>query len=340
MMGRFLKKVSVLLLIPLLLLAGVFFVTDPYKTLHPFSLTYFDYTNRDYLSSELFVRNYPVYLYDSYVFGSSRCGGVNTYQWLTYLPEGASQFLFQAWGETIKGIDQKVTYIDEHQYPLENALVLLDIPLTFSDPQLPHEAMSIKDPRFSHQPRWIFQLVLFYNFIQKPSEWKRAIGKWWSSAPPRITFDPISNDWEQGNKQMDLSHPPKKDNMRNLSRKAKAVFMKDFVQNPFVSLPARESVIDASKKGILDHIKEVFDRNGTDYRIVVTPAYGYKYPAITEDDLLILQSVFGKENVFDFSGRQDITLDESNFSDPNHFGLNVGWQILEEVYHAEEQVNE
>ena len=100
-------------------------------------------------------------------------------------------------------------------------------------------AMSIKDPRFSHQSGWVFQSVLFFDFIQKPSEWRRAVGKWRSSTTPKVTFDPISNDWEKGNK--DLSQPPAKDNMRNLSRKAKSVFMKDYVNNPYVTIPVGES---------------------------------------------------------------------------------------------------
>ena len=333
-MGRFLKRIVILLLVPVLLLAAVYFVTDPYKTLRPFSLTYFDSTNRDYLSSELFVKNYPKYHYNSYVFGSSRGGGINTYQWSQYLPEGSSQFLFQAWAETITGIDQKITYIDEHHYPLDNVLVLVDIPHSFSKPQLPTLAISIKDPRFSHQPRWAFQAVLFYDFIQKPSEWLRAIRKWHRSAPPAVTFDSISNDWEKGNKELDLSSPPAKDKMRSLSGKAREAFLKDYVDNPDVTLPESKSVIDGPMTEVLYHIKSIFDRNGTNYRIIVTPAFGYKYPAITEEDLQILQLVFGEKYVYDYSGRQDITLNYENFSDPNHFGLNIGWQILEEVYNS------
>jgi hypothetical protein len=282
----------------------------------------------------LFVRNYPEFRYNSYVFGSSRGGGINTYHWLKYLPEGSSQFLFQAWGETITGIDQKISYIDEHGYPLDNALILIDIPLSFSKPQLPTLAMSIKNPRFSHQPRWVFQTILFYDFLQKPSEWLRAIRKWRRSSPPSVTFDPISNDWEKGNKELDLSSSPEKESMRNLSVKAKTVFLKDYVDNPYVALPESKSVIDGPMIKIMTHIKSIFDRKGTNYRIVVTPAYGYQYPAITEEDLQILQSVFGEEYVYDYSGRQDITLNYENFSDPNHFGLNIGWQILEEVYNS------
>lgn len=340
-MCRFLKRIAVLLLIPLLLLAAVYFITDPYKTLRPFSLTYFDSTNRDYLSSELFVMNYPEQSYDSYVFGSSRGCGINTYQWRKYLPTGSNQFLFQAWAETVTGIDQKITYIDDHHYPLKNVLILIDIPSSFSRHQLSHHAMSIKDPRFSHQPRWIHQSLLFYDFIQKPSEWRRAVRKWWYSVPPVVTFDPVSNDWEKENKDRDINNPPKKDCLRNLSKKAKDVFLRDYVDNPSIALPEGKTVIDEPMIVVLKHIKEVLDRNETDYRIIVTPAYGYKYPVITKGDLDVLNSIFNEERVFDFSGRFDITLDYNNFSDPNHFGQNVGWQMLEEIYGStQNQLNE
>ena len=45
-----------------LLLAVIYLVTDPYKTLRPFSLEYFDSTNRDYLSSELFLMRKTAFL--------------------------------------------------------------------------------------------------------------------------------------------------------------------------------------------------------------------------------------------------------------------------------------
>ena len=174
-MGRFLKRMAVLLLVPLLMLAVIYVVTDPYKTLKPFSLTYFDSTNRDYLSSELYVHNSAEHEYDSFIFGSSRGCGINTYHWLKYLPEGSNQFLFQAWSETITGIDLKISYIDEHHGSLKNAIILIDIPGSFSRTQLSSKALSMKDPRFSHQPRWVFQSMQFYNFLQKPSQWIRAV---------------------------------------------------------------------------------------------------------------------------------------------------------------------
>ena len=334
-MCRFLKRIAVLLLVPLLLLAAVYFVTDPYKTLKPFSLTYFDTTNRDYLSSELFVLNYSEQEYDSFIFASSRGGGINSYHWLKYLSEGSKQFLFQAWSETITGIDQKITYIDEHNCSLNNALVLIDIPGTFSKPQLPTQALSIKDPRFTHQPRWAHQAILFFDFLQKPSQWTRTVKEWLHPHRPNIVFDSVSNDWDKNNRDLDVNCPPEKDGLRNLSRTARAAFFKNYVDNPYAVIPVSESVIDESMVRTLNHIREVFQRHDTDYRIIVTPGYCYQYPAISSQDLEILQSVFGVDTVYDFSGRMDMTADFNNFSDPNHFGLRIGWQMIEEIYNPE-----
>ena len=334
-MGRFLKRIVILLLAPVLLLAAVYFVTDPYKTLRPFSLTYFDSTNRDYLSSELFLLNANEQQYDSYIFGSSRGCGINSYHWLKYLPDGSKQFLFQAWSETIAGIDQKVTYIDEHQYDLRNALILIEIPGTFAKSQRPTEALSIKDPSFSGQPHWLFQATLLFDFLQKPSEWVKAIKHRLHPHRPAVVFDPVSNDWEKGNRELDVDALPGKAGLKNLSRTARAAFFKNYVDNPNAVIPVSESVIDDSMIRSMNHIREVFRRHGTAFRIVVTPGYCYQYPAISSRDLNVLRSIFGEDAVFDFSGRMDMTSDYENFSDGNHFGLRVGWQMIEEMYNPD-----
>ena len=342
-MGRFLRRIAFLLLVPLLLLAAVYFVTDPYKTLRPFSLTYFDSTNRDYLSSELYVLNSAEHEYDSFIFGSSRGCGINTYHWLKYLPEGSSQFLFQAWSETLTGIDQKISYIDEHQGNLKNAIILIDIPGSFSRTQLSTKALAIKDPRFSRQPRWIYHAIQFYNFIQKPSQWVRAVKGYIHPQTPFVGFDVVTNDWKNSNRERDLESIPERDSLGNLNRNAKAALFKDYVNNPNAVIPAGKDLIDGSILSVLTHIREVFQRQKTDYRIIITPGYCYKYPAISSRDLSILKSVFGENNVYDFSGRLDITSDYNSFSDPNHFGLRIGWLMIEEIYNpynSDNKVNE
>lgn len=301
---------------------------DPYKTLKPFSLEYFDSTNRDYLSSELFLLNYPEQKYDSFIFGSSRGCGLNTYHWAKYLPEGSNQFLFQAWSETLTGIEQKIEFIDGKGYELNNAIILFDIPGSFSDNQSPTDAMTIKDPRFSRQPIWKYQLNLLADFMQKPSQWVRAVWK----SHPRIDFDIVSNDWGINNRYMDFDIPPAKDSLNNLSPRAKTSFLIDNYNKTDDDLVCSDPVIGNDAKQKLRNIKRIFDNNRTDYRIIITPGYCYSYPSISPVDLNFLKQVFGTENVFNYSGKNYLTEDYNNFSDPNHFSQYVGWEILEDIY--------
>lgn len=331
-MKRFLITIGLFFSVPLLLLILIYLVTDPYKTLRSFSLEYFDNTNRDYLSSELWLMNYQEQKYDSYIFGSSRACGINTYHWLKYLPENSKQFLFQGWGESITGIEQKISYIDSKGLPIKNVILLIDYTGTFGEDQVPTEALSIKHPVFSKQPKIIYETILFADFVQKPSQWARAVKRWRKDEKPFVNFDPISNDWDKGNKYRDLSVPPDKDSLQNCSELARKVFLKENAGKTDADLPTCEPVINKGFEQQLQHIMSIFARQGTDYRIVISPGYCYTSPKINIKDLEILYSIFGAENVFDFSGKNYMTEDYNNYSDPGHFGLWVGWHLIEDIY--------
>ncbi len=331
-MKKFLITIILITFIPVTILLGVYFFTDPFKTLKPFSLHFFDATNRDYLSSELFLKNYPTYKYDSYIFGSSRGCGINTYQWLKYLPDKSRQFLFQAWGETLTGIEQKVTYIDQMNSDISNVILLLDIPGTFSNKQLPTEALSIKNYKFSGQPKIAYQATLFWNFLQKPSFWYSSVKGRIRNSKPYIGFDTISNDWYDTNSSVDINIQPLKDSLSNCSKLVRSTFLREIATKTDADLKESTVLINDTFKEQLLHIKAVFTKHGTDYRIIVTPAYCYTHPAINKQDLKTLQDIFGGQYVFDYSGKNELTEDCYNFSDPNHFGLSVGWQIIEDIY--------
>ena len=331
-MGKFLLRLLLFILIPVLGLTALYFVTDPYKTIRPFSLQYFDSTNRDYLSSELFLLNDPEQHYNSFMFGSSQVSGFNTYHWKSFLPDGSRQFLFQSWSETISGIDQKISFLDKRGNDINNALILLDIPSMFINKQNPTQALSIKDPRISGQPRWIHQMILLYDFLQKPSQWLKAVKSFRNRSQSSVTFDPLSNDWEKNNRDVDFSVPPPKDSLRNTSAISKASFLKDVESYTDDDLTVYDPVIDEDAMVKLHHIKAIFDKHDTDYRIIIDPGYCYTSPATNPADLKLLEEVFGKDKVFNFSGKNDLNSDYNNFSDPVHFGQYVGWHILNRVY--------
>ena len=223
-MKRFIITISLSIVIPLILLAGIYIWTDPFRCVHPFDINDVDATNREYLSTELFLRNYPTYHYNSFIFASSRGGGLNTYQWRQYLPKGAQPFLFQAWGESLTGIELKMEYLSEHDVPIDNVLLLFDIPSSFEDVnQLPHEALSMKHYLFTGHSRFGYNAMQFFNFIQKPSLWKNSIMNRLNHVRVPCTSDTITNDWERDN-QFNYTELPPQDSLKNCSAMTRRAF--------------------------------------------------------------------------------------------------------------------
>lgn len=332
-MKRLLKRLLLLIGTPAVALLLLYLVTDPFKTLRPFSLQYFDKLNRDYLSSELFLRNDSVYHYNSFILGSSRCCGFNTYHWKHYLPPGSRQFLFQAWCETLTGMEQKLDYLDRNGNGIGNVLLLIDIPGTFAKEQLSKECVFIKHYRFSGQPKMLFQACMFWGFVKMPSRWFSAMKQIIRPEPMAFPADTVSNDWGYVNRHADIHVQPQPDRLSNLSDKGRQSYLKKIEGKTDADLKVSEPLITEAFKQQLIHIKKIFDGHQTEYRIVVSPAYCYMHPAINPEDLELLQEIFGSENVFNYSGKNRLTSDCYNFSDADHFGLSVGWQIIEDIYH-------
>ena len=327
-MKKFLITLGLSFLIPIIVLVSLYIWTDPFRTLKPFSLHYYDVTNRDYLSSELYLKNNPTYHYDSFIFGSSRACGLNSYHWKQYLPDSARQFVFQGWAETITGIKQKLEYIDEQGEKINNALILLDLPSSFSEQQEPTKVLSIKHYKFSKQPFLLFQFRLFNGFV-KPSFISQSIRDRNLDRYEWIGFDTISNDWESTNRYK-FNECPSKDSLKNCTEWTREVFFKQISQIEFQQIS--KPLITKDKELILQKIKLIMDKHNTNYSIIISPGYYLTNPIINPADLNILYNTFGESNVYNYSDYNYLTSDYNNFSDPRHFGLYVGWHIIEDIY--------
>ena len=329
-MRKFLTTISLAIDIPLILLAGIYIWTDPFRCVHPFDINDVDATNREYLSTELFLRNNPTYHYNSFIFSSSRGGGMNTYQWKQYLPEGAQPFLFQAWSETLTGIELKLKYLSENNVPIDNALLLFDIPGTFDNVQIPYAALSMKHYMFTGGSRFTYNARQYMNYIQKPSLWLSSIKDRLGNKRRAYASDTVTNDWERDN-QFNYMELPPKDSLKNCSEIARRTFLAQ-IEHSDKEVAISKPLIDARFEAQLRHVKDILDAQGTDYHIIITPAPCYTNPAISLDDLSLLQTIFGSERVHNYSGKNEWTEDYNNFSDPGHFGLRVGHLIIEDIY--------
>lgn len=333
-MKKFLIIILLSVGIPIALLLTLYLYTDPFKTLHAFDVTDIDDVNREYASTELFLLNKDKYNYDSFVFSSSRGCGINTYTWQMYLPEGSQPFLFQAWTETLSGMVDKITFINENGLDINNALFLIDIPTTFSKEQYSKEMLSIKHYKLMHQSKFSYNAILFYDYCQKPSLWISRAKKKLTHSKLSYNVDLVTNDWNKDAKTCyDVLLP--QDSLSNCSSISRQTFLYEVANLSVDDIKESEPLITDEFVNQLKRLRAILDKNETDYHIIITPAYCYKHPYINSADLAQLQQVFGNDRVHNYSGLNEINTDYNNFTDPNHFGYRVGYLLLKDIYDKE-----
>lgn len=330
-MKKFIITIACFFMIPIITLLSIYYWTDPFKILKPFDINDIDATNREYMSTELFIKNKESIKYNSFIFGSSRAGGFNTYTWRMYLEKEDQPYLFQAWSETLTGIYLKLDYLDKNDINIDNAILLFDIPSTFASKQLPTEVLTLKHYHFTNTSHCQYSMTQFYNFCQKPSLWISSIKKKISNTKIPYSADLVTNDWDPTNKE-NYNYLLKQDSLKSCSEKTRNTFLYNHEKDKNLPQKISKSLINDDFLTILEDIKEILYKHKTNYHIVISPAICSSNPRINQEDLAIIEELFGKDKVHNYSDCNDITNDYNNFSDPNHFGLRVGYIIFEDIY--------
>ena len=93
-------------------------------------------------------------------------------------------------------------------------------------------------------------------------------------------------------------------------------------------------ILHAEHIELLSQIHELFVDGNTNYKIVVSPLYDQI--KLNPTDKSILDSIFGAENVYDYSGINKYTQDSLNYYESSHYRPRVASQIMNEIYGATE----
>jgi hypothetical protein len=283
--------------------------------------------NRDFISTEVFKKNRTIHHYDSFIFGSSRTLGFQTREWKKYLEPDASPFVFEASGETLYGIYSKIKYLDEQKVPIRNALLIICRDATFEK----RSARSAQDGHiFLKHPdvaktSWFMYYLEFIksyfdrNFITSYYAYK-ITHRYYPFMKNyietrKVVYDPITNDVTIPDLEAEISSNPDLYYQRYGYR---------FRPRSDAGQES-PSLISREQETMLREIREIFRKQKTRYRIVISPLYEQK--KLNDRDLDLLRTIFDARNVFDFSGRNDITNDVTNYYEHSHFRPKVGNKI-------------
>jgi len=347
-MNQFFKKIFFFSLPIILIFAfvfGLYIYLDPFKVVKTYSNYYPNnepfqiITNKDFVSTMNFLNKYKDEKYNSFIFGNSRSMVYHKNEWLKYLPSNANVYHFDAFGETLFGIYRKFKLLDKLNVSIDNAIIILDNSEQLSQTYKNDEKRIL----FSMAPALInnnnfikFHLSFFKAFCQPKFLYAYVYFRIHNNIQPwmkeffstyKISYDSISNEVcfsEQESKiekgtyyddehTKDFFHP-------NFLHVRNNLFEYDF------------SIYNESLR-MLEDISKILRKHSTSYKVIISPLY-YQIK-LNSADINALNMLFGKENVWDFSGHNLLTEDYHNYYENSHYRPIVANKIMSIVYNTD-----
>lgn len=325
-----------LFFIPVEILIFTYVLFDPFMVLRSYNS--FQGTevglNKDYISTATFDRYYKEAHYNSFIFGNSRSVFYQVADWKKHLDPASSCYHFDASGEGLYALVQKVKYIDRKGLQLKNALLVID-----------HSTLAQYLPKTGHMSVISPQLVQYNNFISFHAEFIKAFMslkfmrayfdfKLSGQVKPYMIADNLIGNTPSENDVLtnEMRFPQFEDQIAKgvfyTEEKRKVFFKRDSIQK------VASQVIARPQKLLLQEMVDVFKSQHTGLRIVINPLYDQV--KLNPNDLTYLIQLFGEENVFDFSGINAFTEDYTNYYEASHYRPKVSREIMKIIYQRED----
>jgi hypothetical protein len=322
----------VILSSPIILLLISYIYYDPFRVIRKYSNYHKDCfvaLNRDYISTEVYLSNIQKYNYNAFIFGNSRSLAFLCNDWKKHIGKNNSTFHYDASSETLKGLTDKVKFIDNSGGKLDIALIVLDRHLLELTDYL-DGALYLPHPVTRNSSWFSFETFYFKSYLSEfyfikyidffyTKKYKSYMKGVIETRP--IEYINITNDIYLKIFDEALEENPSKYINEHIN-----FYNKRDTINKTISKP----VIGINQISYLNEIQKVFSKQKTKYKIVIGPLYELEY--INQEDLKILVSIFGKDNVYDFSGKNEFSRHIENFYESFHYRPKVARGIMEEIY--------
>lgn len=335
-MKHFLKKIFYfigLVCIPLFLILLGYLYYDPFKVLHSYSnySNSFVSLNRDFVSTEMFLKNYKKYNYNSFVFGSSRTLAYRPESWKRYLTEGGTPFLFDASAESIYGIYTKMNFLNSSGVKIDNALIVLCRDVSFQTHESADSYLYAKHPVTTGDSYLYFHYLFFKAFLDG-----RFLFNFYDYALSG-TYKPYMNGYIENRKIIydTVTNELQIADQEQMLKDDSAAYYKErgylFYSRSGNSIDSIQR-LDSKNVELLKGIKKILEENKVKYRVVISPLY--EQIELSGNDKKILSDLFG-DNLFDFSGKNQFTEHYTNYYETSHYRKNVGDSILQIIYNIQ-----
>lgn len=329
-----------LLLLPFLGISLSYFYFDPFKVLYSYKdqefTNYYDNQpyelNREIMSVVMLGKNRSKYSYNSFIFGSCESFVFHSTSWIKYLNSNDVVFHFPAASESIYGINHKVKYLHRIKIPIKNCLVIIDnSTLRQTEPR--NSTTHVSHPDISGETIFKFHFNMFKNFFSNmfciqyidyrlTGKVKGYMKNNMGISPGDISILEKSNEYYYSNYDNSIV----KDSIKFYNKMRGKFYYRDSLNPVTIKYP----IIGAKQISLLKEIKQIFEKEHTNYFIIISPMYDQV--ALNKNDLKAINNIFEEERVYDFSGINKYTRSEVNYYDNFHYKPYVADEIMKEIY--------
>lgn len=326
--SKMLAKI-LLISLPFLALLISYVVLDPFWVLHHYSV-FSDHLitipNRDYISTQMYLNTYQKRQYNSFILGNSRTMAFRIQDWNKYIIDTTS-FHYDASGENLYGVWQKLRFLEQHSPGIKNVLIVCDAELLSGTKDMESHLLR-KDPRVTGEWPFSFQLSFFKAYLSNSFYYKYLWYRITGIRTPdldgmlesrRIFYDPITNDMSLP----DIEQEIRTDSVGFYKRNKRLIPRS-------TNLKVSPAVIGAEQMTQLVAIRNIFKRSNTNYQFVISPLYDEQ--ELNPADVAILERIFGSSHIHNFSGVNEFTQVVGNYYEESHYRPSVGRKILKLIY--------
>lgn len=328
---RFILKLAILST-PFIALLAVYFLNDPFMVLRHYKR--YDQSpvilNEGFVGWQTYLNNRDSIPYDSYVMGNSCTMAFQCSEWEKYLDGGRAIRLFGT-AESIAAVCMKLKALDKAHAQIKNLLLVLDKGalqndqlLTGHTNVLPPAISGISNFAFQQEfcQAFFFPNILFpyldYKLFHKYRPYMKGVIN-----PYGAIRNPVTND---------IQNPREttiKEEGELYWEKRKGEFLKKecYRDGKYKESPR---VIREKQLQLLNKIQGICRKHHTAVKVIINP--DYNQINLNPADVEALKSVFGAQNVFDFSGINEYTEDIRNYYEQSHYRPVLGAQLLKKIY--------
>ena len=282
--------------------------------------------NKDFQATELFLKQYKTFDYNSFIFGSSRAFYYNIKTWEKYIDGNC--FHFSSSAESLFGIHGKLKFLDERNVKIKNALIILDYwLLTKTNNSNGH--LAIKHPLISGESFPYFYAEMFRGFFPKAMIAHTELFLTGKRKPYMDKYGVRENVWKLDLNSNQLTNHRYDSIIENhfdayYKDKGDLFYQRDSVQQYSVA------AIGENQKELLLSMQSILSSKKTNFKIIISPLYNQL--KINREDLNYLNELFGEGNVFDFSGINKYTESKYNYYETDHYRPHVASELMKEAY--------